>query len=362
VTVPAGPSTIASRVTARGTPRVTVVIVNYRTPELSLSCLAALSRERAAVPGLRAILVDGGSGDGSGERLAAAVAAPAFADWVTFLPLAMNGGFGWANNQAIRRALAGDAPPDYLHLLNPDAEVEPGALTRLVAALEARPDAGSAGSLLLDHDGRRLGSAFRFPTITREFLRGAGTPLLDRLLRVAPITVEADDDVIVEADWVTGASVLLRAAALRACGLFDEGFFLYFEEVELMHRLHAAGWRALFVPASRVRHIGGAATGVVDGASAQRKLPDYWFRSRRRFFARAYGPGRARLSALAWLAGFGIWRLREIAGLGRNSAHAPGEWRDLIRNGLGVVGFDREAAVGRWDGPVDRPPAWKDRS
>jgi len=360
VTEPAGPSTIASRVTARGTPRVTVVIVNYRTPELSLSCLAALSRERAAVPGLRAILVDGGSGDGSGERLAAAVAAPAFADWVTFLPLAMNGGFGWANNQAIRRALAGDAPPDYLHLLNPDAEVEPGALTRLVAALEAQPDAGSAGSLLLDHDGRRLGSAFRFPTITREFLRGAGTPLLDRLLRVAPITVEANDDVIVEADWVTGASVLLRAAALRACGLFDEGFFLYFEEVELMHRLHAAGWRALFVPASRVRHIGGAATGVVDGASAQRKLPDYWFRSRRRFFARAYGPSAARASGLAWIAGKAVWDFRCRIGLGRAHAHAPGEREALIRNGLSASDTDRRSAVAAWDSAAGRLPAWKE--
>ena len=351
---PTGPSTTVSR--------VTVVIVNYRTPDLSLACLAALAGEREAVPGLRVILVDGGSGDGSAARLAAAVAGPALVDWVSFLPLPLNGGFGWAKNQAIRRALADAAPPAYIHLLNPDAEVEPGALARLVAALDARPEAGSAGSLLIDHDGRRLGSAFRFPTIAREFLRGAGTPLLDRLLRVAPINVEAQGDDIVEADWVTGASVLLRAEALRACGLFDEGFFLYFEEVELMHRLHAAGWRALFVPASRVRHIGGAATGVVDGASAQRRLPDYWFRSRRRFFARAYGPGWARLSGLAWLAGFGIWRLREIAGLGRNSAHAPGEWRDLIRNGLGVVGFDREAAIGRWDEPVDRPPAWKDHS
>ncbi len=342
--------------------RITAIIVNYRTADLSLACLAALAGEREAVPGLRAILVDGGSGDGSAETLAAAVREPALAEWVTFVPLPLNGGFGWANNQAIRRALADTVPPDYLYLLNPDAEVEPGALVRLAAALDERPGAGSAGSLLIDHDGRRLGSAFRFPTLAREFLRGAGTPLLDRLLGVAPINVEPQGDAIVEADWVTGASVLLRATALRTVGLFDEGFFLYFEEVELMHRLHAAGWGSLFVPASRVRHIGGAATGVVDGASAQRRLPDYWFRSRRRFFARAYGPGRARLSALAWLAGFGIWRLRELAGLGRNSAHAPGEWRDLVRNGLGAVDFDRQAAIGRWDGPVDHPPAWKDHS
>ncbi len=152
------------------------------------------------------------------------------------------------------------------------------------------------------------------------------------------------------------------AEALRECGLFDEGFFLYFEEVELMHRLAAAGWKALHVPGSRVRHVGGAATGVVDGSSVKARLPDYWFRSRRRYFARTRGPAGARLSALAWIAGYGIWRVRELVGLGRRSAHAPREFRDLLRNGIAPVALDREAAIPRWDGPIDEMPAWAERS
>ncbi len=336
--------------------RVTAILVNYRTPDLTVGCLRALAGERAALPGLDAIVVDGGSGDDSAERLAAALSTPEFADWVRFVPLAFNGGFGWANNQAIRRALSGAEPPDAVYLVNPDAEPEPGALVRLVETLTTHPEAASAGSLLLSPEGEALGSAFRFPTLAREFLRGANTPALERLMRVPPVMVAGQ--VPQATDWVTGASVLLRAEALRQVGLFDEGFFLYFEEVELMHRLRRAGWTNRFVPASRVRHVGGASTGVTDGNSAQRRLPDYWFRSRRRFFARAYGPGAARLSALAWIAGFGIWRLRELAGLGRQSAHAPAELADLRRNGLAPVALDRQAAIGRWDDPVDRLPAW----
>ncbi len=336
--------------------RVVAIIVNYRTPDMAMACLAALAEERALVPGLTAILVDGGSGDGSAERLATDLAASPHAGWTSLLPLPFNGGFAWSNNQAIRRALQRSDPADYVYLINPDAMIEPGAVARLLTVLRETPQAASAGSLLITPDGRAVGSAFRFPTIVGEFLRGANTPALERLLRATPLLIEADRPGA--AEWVTGASVMFRAEALRRCGLFDEGFFLYFEEVELMHRLHRAGWEAWHVPASRVRHIGGAATGVVDGASAQARLPDYWFRSRRRFYARVYGPAGARLSAAAWLAGFAIWRLRELAGLGRRSAHAPSEWRDLLRNGTTPVALDRRAAVARWDDPLDQLPAW----
>ena len=339
--------------------RITAIIVNYRTPDLALECIDALAGERATLPGLSVILADGGSGDDSVERLAAGLAVSPHRDWVTLLPLGFNGGFAWANNQGIRRALQQDQPADFVYLVNPDAIVEPGALVALIAAIRADPKAASAGSQLLAPQGWAVGSAFNFPTVASEFFRGANTPLLERLAGARSGVVEAEEPV--EAEWVTGASVVFRAEALRQCGLFDEGFFLYFEEVELMHRLGAAGWRNLHVPASRVRHIGGAATGVVDGASEKARLPDYWFRSRRRYFARTRGAAGARWSALAWIAGYGVWRVRELVGLGRMSAHAPREFRDLMRNGIAPVALDREAAVPRWDGPIDELPAWAAR-
>ena len=80
---------------------VAVVTVNYRTPELTKRCIAALAEERRRLPAMRVVVVDGGSADGSAEMLAQALAHSEFADWVEFLPLPINGGFGWANNQAI---------------------------------------------------------------------------------------------------------------------------------------------------------------------------------------------------------------------------------------------------------------------
>src|SRR4051812_10337701 len=78
-----------------------VIVVNYRTPGLSAACLAALRHEKEAINRLRVILVDGGSNDGSAAELSELVARCDYKGWVSFLPLELNGGFGWANNQAI---------------------------------------------------------------------------------------------------------------------------------------------------------------------------------------------------------------------------------------------------------------------
>src|SRR5438270_2581566 len=132
---------------------VAVVTVNYRTPELTKCCIAALAKEREALPRLRAVVVDGGSGDGSAAELADALAHKAFADWVEFLPLPINGGFGWANNQAMLSLARRNEPPEFIHLLNPDTEVMPGAVVRLAEYLQTHPEVAAVGSQLLDPDG-----------------------------------------------------------------------------------------------------------------------------------------------------------------------------------------------------------------
>jgi len=88
-----------------------VVTVNYRTAELTKRCIAAVAKEREKLPLLRAVVVDGGSGDGSAAELAEALAHPDYSDWVEFLPLPINGGFAWANNQAILTLARQPQPP-----------------------------------------------------------------------------------------------------------------------------------------------------------------------------------------------------------------------------------------------------------
>ena len=239
---------------------IAVVTVNYRTPELTERCIAALAKERERLPRLRAVVVDGGSGDGSAAELGEALARPDYAGWIEFLPLPINGGFGWANNRGIQRLMRSVEPPRYIHALNPDTEVEADAVAYLAQYLDQHPRVAAVGSQLLSMDGSRVGSAFSFPSIRGEFARAAATRALERLFHIPPISIETDE--AAEVDWVTGGSVMLRVEALRQVGLFDEGFFLYNEEVELMWRLRKAGWSVAVEPRSRVRHVGGGATGI----------------------------------------------------------------------------------------------------
>lgn len=334
---------------------VAVVIVNYRTPDLALRCVAALAGEREFVTGLHVVVVDGGSGDGSADALRIALAVPRFADWVELLALPINGGFGWANNQAILRLLQRDTAPAYIHLLNPDAKIEPGALNLLLGELEHFSSAGACGSRLVDEEGRTLGSAFRFPTPCREFARGLRTGTLTRLFGIRDMVIWTDT--AMEVDWVTGASVLFRSAALRQTGLFDDGFFLYFEEVELMWRLRRAGWGIRHVPASRVLHIGGASTGVGDDRGQRRqRLPDYWYQSRRRFFVLCYGPLLALFGSALWLIGYALWLVRAMLWGGADAV--PNEGRDHLRLGLIPRARDQRRSAPSWDASPGAEALW----
>jgi GT2 family glycosyltransferase len=340
---------------------VSAVIVNYRTPELTKKCLSSLAAERALLPKLTAIVVDGGSGDDSAEQLSDYVANEEYGDWLTVLPLPVNGGFAWANNEAICRLLQQSDPPQFVYVLNPDTEVEHGAVSALALYLAGHPRVGAVGSQLLGPDGSPTGSAFNFPTLRGEFTRGARTGFIDRIFRVPPISIEAAE--AREVDWATGASVMLRSSALREVGLFDEGFFLYHEDIELMWRLRKAGWAVAFDPGSRVRHVGGAATGVHSRKSQGRvepRRPPYWYRSRARLFALSRGTVVAMLAYAAWFAGYVIWALRKVTGLAAGAKPFSHQVRDHTRYALPRPS-DRIPAVRPWDKRPGAEPIWMER-
>jgi hypothetical protein len=330
---------------------VAVVIVNYRTPDLTKDCLAALRGERERLPKLRAVVVDGGSGDGSAEALAAAVAEPNYAEWVSFIPLTINGGYGWANNQAVLTLTREPNPPEFIHILNPDAQVRGEAVALLIEELQSHPRCGAAGSQLVSSEGRTVPSAFRFPSIGRELVAGAQSEALGRLLGIAPTVINSTQSV--EVDWVSGASVLFRSEALRDVGLFDDGFFLYFEEVELMHRMKAKGWSIRHVPESRVVHIEGAST----GGPAALAQPRTWYESRRRYFGLAGGPAAVLGANLARLIGQAVGFAKTV--LRRRNRSDGTRARDLFRFGFSP-GHSR-ASVPSWGDLPGKRPAWMDR-
>ena len=282
--------------------RVIVLIVNYRTADLTIDALASLEPEIGAATDAQVVVVDNASEDGSYERIGAAVAARGWGSWATVLAAPSNGGFSSGNNFGLAWALERWPAPRYVHLLNPDTVVRPGALAHLIAFMDANPTVGIAGSRLEDPDGRPQCSAFRFPTVLGELEATARFGPLTRLLVdqviAPPISTEA-----CACDWVAGASMIIRREVFDAIGLLDDRYFMYYEEVDFTVRARRAGWTCWYVPESRVVHLVGQSSGVTDARHARRRRPDYWFESRRRYLLTHLGRRAAVAADLAFFCG-----------------------------------------------------------
>ena len=313
---------------------VLVVIVNYRSAELTVDCLRSLTPERAAVPGLRVVVTDNASPDDSVAKLRAATAD---LEWVTVQPLERNGGFAYGNNGAIRPALAATPRPDYVLLLNPDTVVRPGGVAELVRFMESHPAAGLAGSRLEDPDGTPQVSAFRFHTAANEFERGVRLGVVSRMLRkhvVAPPVPSHST----ECDWVAGASLIVRPAVFDAAGLMDEQYFMYFEEVDFCLAARRAGWPCWYVPASRVVHLVGAVSQMSDSRKHRKRRPAYWFESRRRYFVKNHGRLSAAAADAAFLAGYSLFRLRRAVQR-KADTDPPRMWADSVAHSVFLRGW-----------------------
>ena len=325
---------------------VCVVIVNYRTPQLTLDCLDSLAPEVADRGDVQVVVVEGGSGDDSAPRLAAGIADRGYGRWVRLDARRENAGFAGGNNAAIVPAMAQDPPPRFVWLLNPDTVVRPAALQHLLDFMDQHPAAGIVGSRLEDPDTTPQASAFRFPSLVNTFestLRlGPVSRLLKRRLTAMPIADRPH-----RADWLAGASLLVRREVIEAVGPLDEGYFMYFEETDFCLAAQRAGFECWYVPASRVVHLVGQASGVTAKQTAQqpaKRRPKYWFDSRKRYFVKNHGRLGAALADAAWIAGFAAWRLRVNLAGRRHDPDPPHMLADFIRHSVFVSGFGGHAA------------------
>lgn len=282
-----------------GRPSIDVVIVNYRTAGLAITCLETLEAELAEMPSLRVIVVDNESDDGSAARIAAAIEARGWL-WATLLEAGRNGGFGAGNNVGIAHALAQPRPADLIWMLNPDTRVMPGAAAALARFMGEHPGAGIAGSALREGNGTLWPYAFRFPTVLGEIERGARWGLTSRLLR-NQATARRMEEGSAPVDWVSGASFVVRRELLDAGLRFDEDYFLYYEETDLCLQARRAGWECWYVAEAEVLHIAGQSTGVTGKQAVVRRLPSYWFDSRRHYFVKNHGRLYGMLADAAWI-------------------------------------------------------------
>jgi N-acetylglucosaminyl-diphospho-decaprenol L-rhamnosyltransferase len=312
-------------------PELAVAIVNWRTADLTIDCLRSIAAQLGDVPSCRVYLVDNGSGDGSAERLAAAIESHGWGPFVTLLPLTHNGGFAVGNNAAIRAAFADEKTrPAFVLLLNPDTIVRPQAFRILLDFMRAHPEVGVAGGRSEFPDATPQVCCFRFPNLIGEFA------FYLRLLRVARLVENRLPGIPIpqaplEIDWVSGAFMIVRSAVFENIGLLDEGYFLYYEETDFTLRAKRAGWSCWHVPQSRIVHFVGQSSGVTGADRQRQRRPAYWFQSRSRYYwinhGRLYAAATDLLVAIALL----VWKVRRMV-QGRSEEDPPHFLRDLLRH------------------------------
>ncbi|MFP5318300.1 MAG: glycosyltransferase family 2 protein [Acidimicrobiia bacterium] len=260
---------------------VAAVVVNYKAREALLRCVQSLRTE-----GVRTIVVvDNDSQDGSAGAVAAADPD------ARYLQTGANLGYGTAAN----RGVAAVAQP-YVLILNPDIEVEPGAVKALVAALDREPGLAAVGPRVEEPDGSVYPSGRPFP----DLVVAAGHAFLGYALPRNRFTrayrmLDWDRTTFRRVDWISGSCVLARRSAYDAVGGFDESYFMYAEDVDLCWRWSRAGWGVAYEPAARVVHAGAVST----NQAPYRMLLEH-HRSLWRFARRStWGPRRALLPAVA---------------------------------------------------------------
>lgn len=265
--------------------RLAVIVVNYGAADFIIRHLDKTLEEMRGFRAAHLYIVDNAS---PGDDLAALkeyVSRNKLEADVTVIDAGANLGFAGGNNLAFEEARGAGA--DYVFFLNPDAYPLPGALRVLYERLEVRPDAAIAGAQLVTADGEESSCCFRFPSLTREFASEAGSALFMRLAGPHRDAAASGEEAV-DTDWVSGTAFMLRAAAADA-KLMDDGFFLYYEETDMMLGLKRRGWKILHAPAARVVHIGAMTTGVQNYRPNAPRLPDYWFDSWRYYYRKNHG-------------------------------------------------------------------------
>lgn len=277
---------------------IDAVVVSYNSRETLRACVEPL----AALDGVAVTVVDNGSSDGSLETLAG-LPVDAFAS-------GRNGGFGFGCNLGAAR---GAAP--YILFINPDARISAADLAHLTGVLDAEPDVALVGPRLLEGDGSLM------PSMRRAQRPGAMIAQALFIHRFLPRAAWANEIVQdpaayerpADPEWVSGACMLVRRAAFEAIGGFDEGFFLYCEDMDLCARLRAAGHRIRFAPGATARHEGGV-------SAPRSSLYAVLAESRIRYARKHSG----RVSAALQRFGIGLNAATHVAVAARRPAHARG--------------------------------------
>jgi len=230
---------------------LSICILTRNQGELLRQCVDSCLREIQRGIAAEIIVIDNASTDGSPRKVAELF------PMVRVIRNEQNLGFSEANNKAIRANRGRN-----VLILNDDTVLQKDSLALMLQTIDSAPDIGAVGPRLLNPDG-----STQLDFVNRRFphLRGIVCQLLrlDRVLRKWPfsrdlLTLNRDPLRSGETEHLAGACLLLRRSALEAVGLFDEGFYFWYEDADLCRRLRGAGWKAYYVSESEVIHWGSA--------------------------------------------------------------------------------------------------------
>jgi GT2 family glycosyltransferase len=256
--------------------RLSIVTVSWNTRDLLDRCLTTVKEELDRMSDLEAevFLIDNDSHDGSADMVAQNH------PWVRLVRNTENLGFAKANNQALK-----ESKSEYALLLNPDTEVKPGAIKKLLDFLDANPKAGVVAPQLLNTDGTVQRSCRAFPTfigmlyellgLSRMFPAGSSQGTQFRAYKM----LDWNHDDRREVDQPEGACLMIRRKVLDEVGLLDEGYFMLFEEVDWCYRVKQHGWQIWFDPDAQVVHHYGQSIKQVKARmilSSHRGLYRFW--------------------------------------------------------------------------------------
>jgi GT2 family glycosyltransferase len=267
---------------------LSIIIVNWNTKQLLLNCIASIYRT-VHQPSFEIFVVDNNSTDGSVEAVAKAHPA------VNVIANTANLGFARANNVALRR-MSGR----YAVLLNSDTVLKETALDTMYDFMEQHTRAGMCGPQLLNEDGSKQNSIGNFPTLLTEFV----SKRLIRILfperyRQAFKFKHVELNGPAEVDFIVGACMMARKAAMDEAGMLDGDYFFLYEEVDWCFRMKKSGWPVYHLPSVEIYHLGGKSMKDIN----LRARTESW-RSRYLFFKK-----NLKLSLVAWygllLLGFG---------------------------------------------------------
>ncbi len=305
---------------------LSIIIVNWKSAGHVKHCLESL---RAQTTGLRfeIIVVDNASGDDCG-----AIVAREFPD-VTFVQSEANVGFAKANNLGFQKARG-----QTLLFLNPDTEPVGTAIFTLYEQLQALPGAGAVGPTLLNSDGTIQTSCVQsVPTILNQSLDAALLPAWFPQARLwGKAMLREQSSAPAEVEVLSGACLMTRRQVFEAVGMFNTGYFMYSEDVDLCYEIRQTGYKIYHVPGTAVIHHGGISSQQSRSEFSSVMMSESVWRFLTRTKGRCYGlayRGAMMLSALCRLL---LLALASPLSLFRGEVATP---RKSIRKWLAILGW-----------------------